>query len=775
MADDKQVRLGISIDKTGAQQAVQTVDSVRKEFDTVKLSATQAGAAAQQAGRVTDLGWKPVSRTVQQVRDDVDETRQSLSHIGEGSSSFFRGISGLTGGALGEIAQTSRQIEEVTRGFQKMTSQGLGPMLQTLGPLTLAGGAVAAGVALINSAVDEYNKAMQTQREAIGQTIDIELKLADIRRKSTTEQAKQQLQDLQDQHNDYKAAYDKAKELRDQAAGVTAGKGFGELLIDRLKGVDVAGALQIQKAAQEEMDKWLKKITDTDLTINQLTRTLQDGSLAANDDAAQIKKDTDLRIKLGSMYGQSSDQIKKYLDGLQNEISQKQGAIPELQRLADQGNTIAKSTLDEFKNRISDIKTEIPLIIKQILPLVLAQEKQAQAAKDAAKATDEYTKALQKAEDDAFKKVQQRNTDLANAQERYETDVANIEAQSLQKRADIQQKYNDKLVEIAAKAAQDAEDRLAKLQQTRDDLAANFAQEEASVTQKAQLARMDVEIKAQRDERDALQEHLRALEDIRRAAQQREQGFLLDRNFLGLLQSRTQTGYDIEDENRKYLNAQQGRKQAIQDQAQDTARAFEQERQVRLQAYQKQLADAQQAYNREMAAAQKARQLELAQAITDKNKALQEEAQTTQQTLLARRKLHIQELQDIYDFGARKLKAERDFLQRAIDMIAGATGARQPAKGRPTQTVSQFAEGGAPPVGQWSMVNEPGGEQFNGIPFPGGLGMFYPLQPGYISNTNNSKRVNAPVTINVQGGQNPAETARMVKQEVVTLLERVMR
>src|SRR5512143_2441255 len=113
MPDEKFVRIGISIDKAGAQQAAQTVGSVRKEFDTIKLASTQAGAAAQQAGRVTDLGWKPVRATIQDVRDDVDEARssfQTLSKVSEGSSSFFRGISGLAGGPLGEIAQTSRQI-----------------------------------------------------------------------------------------------------------------------------------------------------------------------------------------------------------------------------------------------------------------------------------------------------------------------------------------------------------------------------------------------------------------------------------------------------------------------------------------------------------------------------------------------------------------------------------------------------------------------------------------------------------------------------------------
>lgn len=755
MADDKQVRLGIQIDKTGAQQAAGTVDALRREFGSLGDTTKAAGTAAQNAARITDLGWKPVRKTIQDVHDDVEDTKNSLNKISEGGTSFFRGISGLTGGALGEIAQTSRQIEEVTRGFQKMTAQGIGPLLQALGPTVIAGAALSAGIAGITALVNAYNQGLEAQKAQLKEELSIRQELRTLELKATTEEAQAKRDAAQEAVDNARANIQELK-----AAQATLGKGAG--LIEWNQKIEanrqaIEEQQQALDAAQKKLDAYNKALTQN--------------AFAAGDAVEAIQDQLDKETKFSGLLGQSSDQLKKRLNDLQQEGANIQNAYLQLNEQVKQGNQAAIKPAADLAEKLASMREEIEVITKSILPEVQAREKEIEAAK---KATDAYKK-LQEAEDTAFKKIQQRNTDLASAQEKYETDVANIEAQSLQKRADIQQKYNDKLVEIAAKAAQDAEDRLAKLQQTRDDLAANFAQEEASVTQKAQLARMDVEIKAQRDERDALQEHLRALEDIRRAAQQREQGFLLDRNFLGLLQSRTQTGYDIEDENRKYLNAQQGRKQAIQDQAQDTARAFEQERQVRLQAYQKQLADAQQAYNREMAAAQKARQLELAQAITDKNKALQEEAQTTQQTLLARRKLHIQELQDIYDFGARKLKAERDFLQRAIDMIAGATGARQPAKGRPTQTVSQFAEGGAPPVGQWSMVNEPGGEQFNGIPFPGGLGMFYPLQPGYISNTNNSKRVNAPVTINVQGGQNPAETARMVKQEVVTLLERVMR
>jgi hypothetical protein len=765
---DQPVRIGIEIDKQAQQAVNASIDAMGARFVSIGDKLSKVSVQAQQTGVAFKQGFGSVT-------GEIENAGKALSKVQEGSASFYRGISGITGGSLGEIAQTSRQIEEVTRGFQKMTSQGIGPLLQAMGPTTIAGAALALGIGLVNSAVDEYNKAMTQQKEAIDKAIDLELKLAEIRRKSTTEQAETQLADLQEQHDQQKAAYDKAKQLRDQAAGVTQGKGFGELLVDRLKGVDVAGALQIQKAAQAEMDDWLKKIQETDLNINKLTRTIQDGSLAANDAADKIKKETDLRIKLGAMYNQSSDQIKSYLNGLQMELAQKQGAIPELQKLADEGNDIAQSTLDEYKKRIEQIGFEQKVVTEQILTTVVANEKQKQAAKDAAVATLKYADAMKKAEDEAFQRIQQRNKDLATAQGKYEADVEAIQSASLQKRADIEQKYADTLVSIAEDATQKAQDRLDKLNQDRAEKTLALARDEENATIQAGIAELDIRIKAQREERDALQEHLRTLENIRANAKQREQIDLLNRNFLGVLQSRLQMTGDIAGENQKYTQGQQDRTQGVQDQLSDLQRAQAQERAARLKAYQQQLADAQAAYQRETAQASKDRALAMARAQIDRNRALAEEERSRTQSLAILRKQHVQELQDIYDFGARKLKAERDLLQAALNMITQANaGSRGGVRAfDPRKAVIERADGGALDAGQWALVQE--GKQreaFNGIPFPtAGAGMFYPMQGGMVSHVSNST-TNTPVqaTINIPGAPNPQETARVV----VDVLKKVM-
>lgn len=756
MADDKFVRIGISIDKSGAQQAAQTVDTVRKEFDTVKLSATQAGNAASQAARVTDGGWKPVRRTIQDVNDDVEDTRRKFSQISQGGSSFFRGISGLTGGALGEIAQTSQQIEEVTRGFQKMTSQGIGPLLQSLGPTVIAGAALSVGLAGVSALINAYNQGLETQKAQLKEELTIRQELRELSRKATTEEAQAKRDAAQQSVDDIKATI---QELKD--AQSTLGKGAGFIEWN-----------QKIEANRQALDEQQKALEAAQKRLEAYNKALNDSAFAGGDAVKSIEEQLEKETKFASMREWSTTQLQKRLNDLQQEGANVQNAYMQMNEQVKAGNQAAIAPAAELAQRLADMREEIEVITKSMLPAAKAQETLVEATRKATEAT----KALKQAQEDAFRKVQQRNSDLANAQEKYESDVANIEEQSLQKRADIQQKYNDTLVSIAEKAAQDAEDRLAKLEQTRADLASDYAEGETEAAQKAALERVDVQIKAQRDERDALQDHLRALEEIRRNAQLREQGFLLDRNFLGLLQSRQQAAADIEDENRKYIEAQQDRKQAIQDQVQDTARAFEQERQTRLQAYQRQLADAQSNYNREAAEAQKARQKELELAVLTRNRSLQEEAQSAQQQLAARRKLHIQELQDIYDYGARKLKAERDFLQKALDMIKTVNiGARTPSSGA-RYTPTQYADGGPMPADRWGIVNDSGTrEQFNGVPFPSGLGMFYPLQPGYVSNVRNSKQSTINLTQNITGTADPVETARIAREQAVSVMERVMR
>lgn len=538
--------------------------------------------------------------------------------------------------------------------------------------------------------------------------------------------------------------------------------------------IGIAGVTAIINAFNQDIEEQKKQLRE-EMALRQ---ELRDLSRVATTEEAQKKRDAAQQnvedIKAEIEYYKKR-RIELLAGGFNLETAQRQAANTALLKEQEDALIVAEEKLRAYNDALDRNafreNDRAAMLKKMNETLTGSIQSIGDFAKSSQRATDAF-KELQKAEDDAFDKVQQRNKDLATAQGKYETDVQNIQESSLQKRADIEQKFADTQVNIAQDALQKAQDRLAKLEQARADYAASFARGEQEATQKAALDRLDIEIKAQREERDALRDHLRTLDNIRASAKLREQNDLLNRNFLGVLQSRMQMTGDIDEENRKFVQGQQDRAQATRDQLTDQQRAQAQERAARLKAYQQQLADAQAAYQRETVQASKDRALAMARAQMDRNKALAEEERGRVQSLAALRKRHVQELQDIYDFGVRKLKLERDLLQASLNMIAqaniGARGVRTPRG----PTVTEFAGGGDIAAGQWGLVQEGNQrEAFNGIPFPtSGAGMFYPLQGGQISSTTNNNQTHAPVNITIPGAQNPQEIARVV----VDVVRRVM-
>ena len=742
---DNPVRIGIEIDKQAQQAVNAAIDAMGARFVTVSDKMGKVSVQAQQAGNAFKQGFGSVTH-------EIENAGKALSKVQEGSASFYRGISGLTGGALGEIAQTARQIEEVTQGFKKMTSQGIGPLLKELGPTVLAAGALSLGIAGVTALVNAFNQEIEKEKGQLKEELAIRQELRELSRTATTDEAKQKRNAAQQIVDDIKTEIEGYQKRRIELLG----GGFNE---------ETARRQTANKALLDEQEAALI-VAEEKLAAYNLA--LDKNAFAANDAVKGIDSYIKAAQKGAGLLGMSSAQLTKHLDDLR----QQEAILIEAEKRANAqlkaGNEAMRPKNAELVQQLENLRAEMDSITKatggseiSILDYVKSQEAATEATK---KATEAY-RALQKATEDAFQKIQQRNKDLATAQGKYETDVETIQSASLQKRADIEQKYADTLVSIAQDATQKAQDRLDKLNQDRAEKTLALMRDEENGTIQAGITELDIRIKAQREERDALQDHLRTLENIRANAKQREQIDLLNRNFLGVLQSRLQMAGDITGENQKFTQGQQDRAQATQDQLSDLQRTQAQERAARLKAYQQQLADAQAAYQRETAQASKDRALAMARAQIDRNRALAEEDRNRVQSLAIMRKQHIQELQDIYDFGARKLKAERDFLQAALNMIAQVNiGARKPTAGA-RYTPTQFANGGDIAAGQWGLVQESGQrEAFNGIPFPSsGAGMFYPMQGGTISHVSTST-THAPVqaSIIIPGAQNPNEIARVV-------------
>lgn len=525
-----------------------------------------------------------------------------------------------------------------------------------------------------------------------------------------------------------------------------------------------------------------------------LIKARQDEAAAAAKDAAALAaaqadaiKGTDEFIKNQQKYADliatgSSEQVNARIDAIERERKAIQDGLPTLDALGE-SNEEARKKAEEYRKQLDKLNEEQGQLTSNILPLIEAREAESRVIE------------VQKKFNDEAAKIEEQDTQARTAALQKKNDsLTDIERKSLETRADLQGKYNNSLVDLARKSADEAADTLRKLEQQRADLSTSLTRDEQKSDREAADKSLELRIKAAREDERANREHYQRLEDIRRAAQDREADLILNRDFLGLFQSRRQTTRDLESENTNFVNKQTEASLARQQEAQDEQRAIEIQRRERLIAYQNQVQDLRTATAREIeqqhlaqarqeAEAQLAYEREIAQQRVAKERQINELKISygreidalNAKTLLERTKLQVtydQELALAASYGKARVDNERK-VQEAL--LAQARSRLAALNGGSTGPVMR-AEGGGLAAGQAAFVNETGSsgrETFSSaagtIALPG-FGLFTPLSPGTVNaNRNSSFKVDMPVTINES--RTPQATADKLRPMVYDVLE----
>jgi hypothetical protein len=781
------LKLGIETDDASFSRVEQRtadtfnrINALAKANDSVSQSAQQMGRSLSDAFAAGATKVDANVKSIQALRKEVQGLDSDQKKASGGGSFNVEGLR-RTGGALtqlglGEVGGAVSRIGDIGQVVKQVDS-----LTESLGPLGLIL-PVAAGAALgFNAAMlllhDQAEKNTATIKQTIAQ---LDSYYAAINQ-GTTESLKKRQESLQSE----KASVDKELSLINTAretAFVGAQKEFGDLGARLLTAAGQTGLYgDTLKETDAKMEELRKKSADLGGQLTGVTDAMKSSEVAANDMKAAEEKLAEARrtaigegIKAADKLLQlqqtgTSAQVKEEIARLEREQAAIEKQRPDILKLSVSASQADRDEAQKWIELNNEDAKSIVKLRDNILPLVVAREKETAATKY-------FFSELKANIDRMAKEVNDRNTRVAGVQQKYEDDVSTIEEKALQKRADIEKKYADKQIEIAQQAADAAASALAKLQQQRDDLATSLGRDEQKAERAAQAKVLDVQINAQREQVKALRDHQRELEQIRKDAYAREVGFLLDRNFLGLYESRLNTSRSIDSSNEKFGASQGDRQQTAQQQIEDLKRNVARERQERLIAYQQQLADAQLAYRREIQAAQQKRVQELALARQTEQAALREAATAAANELRIRQNAYNQELKLAALYGAARVKAEDDIqkalIKRAeqyLSLINGASGGANTPISGDQRRLLQRAGGGALGAGQASLVNDGRGrESFNGVPFPPGLGVFIPAQSGSVSPGQSG-----PVTLNVYPAPGMDET--QLAHKTLDLLEKVIK
>lgn len=772
------IKIGLEEDSASFARVEQRTAETFNRLTQLSKATDAVGQSAQQMGRsLSDalaLGATKVDDNIRQVQD----LRKQVQGLGEDSTKVNKldlGIGGLrrTGGALsqlglgevggavsraGDVAQVVKELGEVG-GAVMALEVPLGAVLGVALPVTAA----IAGVAIVLSNLQAASEAALKQEQADfeyrkGQ-LDEEQRIRVEKRTRTKAANDAEIADLQKQIDDTNKLKADLVQQRDKLPGYSPGLATdqqGDPMVRKLNKdiqelTDKATALGHQLGIDVmELDPAIKKREEETKAVkdysDSLSRSIQMTQLASTG----TKKQVDDRIQA---LQQEAREIRRYIEFFD----------PALQQTAE-----GAALYQQLSERLKTVNAELTDLKANVKPIV-----------DAKTAIDEFFKNLKKNADRIAGEVNDRNKRVAEVQQKYETDVAQIEEADLKKRADIQKRYNDAIVQAASQAADAAEQALTKLTQQREDLLTGLNRDMAKEDRDAAVKRLDIQIAAQREEAKAYQSHLQELEQIRKDANAREFGFIMERNFRALIESRVQTTRDMERSNERFTGERATRQQGEQNQIQDLQRSLANQRQERLIAYQQSLQDANTAYRRELTAAhdKEVKALELARQARDAS--LRELQATTTTELRIRKSAYDQQLKLASLYGAAYVKANDQIMQTLVNhaeqrlaQINGTSGGStgNTVIGGDVRRLLQRADGGSLNRGDLSLVNDgrPGQrESFNGVMMPRGLGLFMPMQSGYVSN---SQTTNNP-TINIYESNNPART----KSIVMDALETVMR
>lgn len=716
-------------------------DSIRASFDkaekqVTRLSQRLAAAKSQAAGNYNALrdelmgggatGGKTPTSGARLSTESLRRTGGALSQLGLG--------------AIGEPVSRLGDVAEIA----KTASTGLAAAGVSLGSVAAVAAPVAVAVAGAALAIKNFNDNMEPLQKGVNQGIARLKAYYQIIEEGTTASINIAIKklELEKRLNDTQMA-----KLMQAQINATPKDFFGAVAggVARLTG---------QYASQDARIKELAESSENyQAQIDANKDALKSGEVAANDAA-------DAEQRLAEIRNQIIDK------GIQRDI--------------EQSKLLRTAKPDQVKDLIADREDEIRAIRERMNEVDKESEKYKElemrlkdaqqwldfyndTLKDAAAANQAAANAAKKFEENSKDQVsasEKRNADLESAAQKYNEDIKDLDSQALEERAAIQQRYNDKIVDLARTAADEAAQARIKLEESQNDILKGFIRDSEKEQRELASSALDQQIKAAREDEKAARDHFRELERIRADAADREFDLILNRDFLGLFQSRRQTTRDLLRANADFQTGRDERQLANQQELEDERRHIAEARNERQIAYAQQIGDAQQAYRREIQQSQEKHQAQLSLAYMEYTAELNAQAAaiSKKRVILDQNyNAEVTMIQQVYDARMKFLIAERDAVYMMTGVGRGATGSSSGGRG-PSHTVRTAAGGAMLDPGMLSVVH--GGETFPG------MGLFYALQGGAVTNNINSN-------FSISGG-NPEMIWRAIEPKIAQTVLRLI-
>lgn len=721
----KSLKLRFEIERSATNQALKTIDVIKRELNEIAQAEKQITPAAVQAGASMVRANEQAKKSAVEAAKANEQLNKSLKDTGflsedtkkklgtirtENRAESFatRTVANLLPGNLGgqasQIFELIDAIPDLDTAFEVLKAS-IGDTIGALGAtgVGLVGGLLALGAAIAffqsqNEKASESVKTLISTQEAyykaLGGTRDQLVKARDAQQESVN-QLRARVAENQSILNQF-----------EQEVG-----GVGRALADA---TDLGGA----RTLREETQKLEGELKSAEFLLGRYNSAIENNGTATADAAAELERFNQFMQDLTDKAAQArlqanietttldSEAARKRLDAIQTEIDYTEQSI-------------------ETENLSADA-------VKQLTDRLLVLRTQAGVIKDALAGIDART----------------QRAAAIEATKKYNADITKINEQARDAETAANQKYADTLVQIAERAADAADNALRKLQEKRADLALGLSRDFADAELQNQRDQLDAQIKFQDEEAKSVRAHVSELRRIRLEGQRDEDQAIQDRDAVALDAAQTRTRQELNDANQKYMDDAQERAIAYAQELRDQRTQYAREQQDRLTKYARDLQDAQTQYTREIQLAEANRQQALARAAQayqieqqqiaqkyDRERALRRQAITAELSLIATGYAQRARVQAMYE---NQLVAQS---QRILSSLSAYGSGRTIAPTQDTGTVIPFARGGSAPPNRTLLVGERGPEmvRFN--------------QPSRIYNANQTRQMGGGrgITLNLQG------------------------
>lgn len=476
-------------------------------------------------------------------------------------------------------------------GFLGPAIEGLTALGVPMAGLVVVVLPVVAALTAVVLAFKAFNDGLADAKRALEAALSTQKGYYDFAQTATTEQAQDQMLKL---NNQAEAARKARGETEKALQGLESQTG-----ISRGVGITLPGAIGDPfRLLTKQLDDNNKAVAEAEAAVGRLTGGLQSNAFAANDAAAAALKkaeyDSNFQKQEASDLQMTSEAAKKRLDQLQAEGPIIQGQMDTLKPFIAT-NEEARKKYQELDAQLKADQGEILALTNDIMPLILAREAEAEAAKkdeqavkDATKAHEEYEKAIKSAQDQL---ANQTATALAREGQQ-EQQYQEGSLQDTFERNKIRLDESRKETALALDNANAIADARTKLGQKEFQLATDYNRQLFDDDFKFRNDWAKLESNAQAKQREDLSNHFNKLDDINRQATYNQESALLDRNFLALAKNEANKQREIDQENLSFSRKEGQLNENLHQQEIDLVNNLTRERQQQQVAYERKLADA---------------------------------------------------------------------------------------------------------------------------------------------------------------------------------------